>query len=1167
MAFNINVLPKFDRLTALYRHRKSIEMSSSFSEETTDAHRMVHQMSMSLTTKGLLNPTGENNCFLNSAVQVLWHIAVFRRSFREVKGHHCVGKSCIFCSLKSLFSEFQHDTGQSAIPPDELRQALALCYEGQRRFQLGLMDDAAECFEKLLEQVHYHLTGSEDMDTCSAEHCISHQKFANTILERTECRCGATSEPLSFVQFVHYVSSLAFSKEAEKLKSLPPSSPEVKSFSKIVNNASAFGETRQCTNFAKCRQNVVTKRILLNSPDAFSLGLIWDSASPSIDDIMSVVSNIGLSLQLSEVFDHVFSDAAQCNQLELAAVVAYYGRHYSTFCYHSKRSEWIYFDDAKFRTIGSEWSDVCELIRKAHYQPLLLVYTNPFGETVNLSGAPTETILSSESSNTLPTVEETEEETPEEIELMKQIESEAIPSATATTATGQSSHTIDPMTLSIIPSGLSSRGHTQTNGVPSSSNDLMMFSLSPGANKSHPLAEATDKNTCVSTTTQPLTSTPTQPPTLQAHRVTPSQPPTSQPHKVTSTQPSMSQPHKVTSTQPPTSQPHRVTSSQPPISQTHGVTSTQPSMSQPHKVTSTQPPTSQPHRVTSTQPPTSQPHKVTSTQPPTTQPPTSQPQDSAVRARPHTSHNAPPDNQPKLRINNKSDVVIEETKVHAQHHTYQEDDLMSFSISPAAVMATRNTHTSSPPSNSSRNDNDTRSKGQDLIKFSLTSEDLAKLHTKQWNTAPTSRMKPRGPHVTSYEFAGKSHDSRREQSTKLDQRETKFGPMPNLIPTASHDNNRSGMASDIDQWEVLTMKRLERGSEANTTVRPPGSKSETPAVKSLKRMASLTDHPTDGIPPTMPGKPPSPSGHRLPPSGSGKPDFSNRDLPQIPIAIPQPKPSVSPASQTTGTYVELDFQMPAQSQKPITSDTHRATGQADYAEISFSKKDVPKKDSTSRTPTHSDTPIGSHPLYALPDKGKHQINPSRHHSTLPTSRVIREPTPPSGHVTMPPSQATKPSGHVTTVDESLSKSNQLIGEDPLYAVPEQVKKRLKASDKEIDALPRWVQAKLSEARDLLAKAQAVRGSDDTVALMLLTQFKSILDKILRDPVVQSRTVLSQQIRAKREEGVRLYDQLKPKKETPSEKTRDTCGRCGQMRDLDPNLILCGPCVLRLRVSS
>ena len=36
--------------------------------------------------------------------------------------------------------------------------------------------------------------------------------------------------------------------------------------------------------------------------------------------------------------------------------------------------------------IGSDWSIVCEQIRKAHYQPLLLVYTNPFGEAVDLSG-------------------------------------------------------------------------------------------------------------------------------------------------------------------------------------------------------------------------------------------------------------------------------------------------------------------------------------------------------------------------------------------------------------------------------------------------------------------------------------------------------------------------------------------------------------------------------------------------------------------------------------------------------------------------------------------------------------------------------------------------------------------------------------------------------------
>ena len=38
--------------------------------------------------------------------------------------------------------------------------------------------------EKLLEQVHYHLTGNDDLDSCAVPYCISHQCFALNILER-----------------------------------------------------------------------------------------------------------------------------------------------------------------------------------------------------------------------------------------------------------------------------------------------------------------------------------------------------------------------------------------------------------------------------------------------------------------------------------------------------------------------------------------------------------------------------------------------------------------------------------------------------------------------------------------------------------------------------------------------------------------------------------------------------------------------------------------------------------------------------------------------------------------------------------------------------------------------------------------------------------------------
>ncbi|KAG5888537.1 hypothetical protein JTB14_032707 [Gonioctena quinquepunctata] len=32
--------------------------------------------------------------------KVLWHLDIFRRSFRDLSGHACMADSCIFCALK-----------------------------------------------------------------------------------------------------------------------------------------------------------------------------------------------------------------------------------------------------------------------------------------------------------------------------------------------------------------------------------------------------------------------------------------------------------------------------------------------------------------------------------------------------------------------------------------------------------------------------------------------------------------------------------------------------------------------------------------------------------------------------------------------------------------------------------------------------------------------------------------------------------------------------------------------------------------------------------------------------------------------------------------------------------------------------------------------------------
>ncbi|TNM99615.1 hypothetical protein fugu_012648 [Takifugu bimaculatus] len=57
-------------------------------------------MTTIIPSKGLSNEPGQNSCFLNSALQVLWHLDIFRRSFRRLIHHKCLEDSCIFCALK-----------------------------------------------------------------------------------------------------------------------------------------------------------------------------------------------------------------------------------------------------------------------------------------------------------------------------------------------------------------------------------------------------------------------------------------------------------------------------------------------------------------------------------------------------------------------------------------------------------------------------------------------------------------------------------------------------------------------------------------------------------------------------------------------------------------------------------------------------------------------------------------------------------------------------------------------------------------------------------------------------------------------------------------------------------------------------------------------------------
>ncbi|XP_023676127.2 ubiquitin carboxyl-terminal hydrolase 54-like isoform X5 [Paramormyrops kingsleyae] len=337
-------------------------------------------------SKGLSNEPGQNSCFLNSALQVLWHLDVFRRSFRQLTTHKCMEDSCIFCALKSIFAQFQYSS-EKVLPSDALRSALAKTFQDEQRFQLGIMDDAAECFENLLMRIHFHISDETKEDICTAKHCIPHQKFAMTLFEQCVCNsCGATSDPLPFIQMVHYISttSLCSNQAVRMLECREKPTPDM--FGELLRNASTMGDLRSCPG--NCGEMLRIRRVLMNSPEIITIGLVWDSDHSDLAE--DVIHSLGTCLRLGDLFYRVTDDRAKQTELYLVGMVCYYGKHYSTFFFQTKIRKWMYFDDAQVKEIGPKWKDVVSRCIKSHYQPLLLLYADPRGTPVSAQDVPSQ---------------------------------------------------------------------------------------------------------------------------------------------------------------------------------------------------------------------------------------------------------------------------------------------------------------------------------------------------------------------------------------------------------------------------------------------------------------------------------------------------------------------------------------------------------------------------------------------------------------------------------------------------------------------------------------------------------------------------------------------------------------------------------------------------------
>ncbi|MEQ2215637.1 hypothetical protein XENOCAPTIV_003642, partial [Xenoophorus captivus] len=232
--------------------------------------------------------------------------------------------------------------------------------------------------ENILMRIHFHIADESKEDICTARRCIPHQKFAMTLFEQCVCSsCGASSDPLPFIQMVHYISTTSlfmdpsclflklgifvmFSEEFPvvilmlgnyflmfRLKSVWSAAPH----GSCAPQQPGDHHHRPGVGLRSLGPGRGRHSLTGNLPAARRCKQLDQDRIREINlSIISREADLNFSLQL---FYRVTEEKAQQAELYLVGMVCYYGKHYSTFFFQTKVRRWMYFDDAHVKEVRS----------------------------------------------------------------------------------------------------------------------------------------------------------------------------------------------------------------------------------------------------------------------------------------------------------------------------------------------------------------------------------------------------------------------------------------------------------------------------------------------------------------------------------------------------------------------------------------------------------------------------------------------------------------------------------------------------------------------------------------------------------------------------------------------------------------------------------------------
>lgn len=333
------------------------------------------------------NALGANDCFLNSIIQVLFHLDEFRKKLIQMNIDENP-KNPVF-QLYSIFHNYEFfskintfDTLSAAL----LRESLHYKFGTYNKGKCG---DPMETMSEILELIHslyFHDSNNlKNNNFCRKELCPSHSNFLLNLKEIKFCpKCKAINIQIfnkdCFMYDVLSYEILSLIKD----KSFNDYKYSLFSILKQLNQS--FGDNKQKLEDCKCEKITTKKRLVLY--DKFSpyliINITWDTNFPKMSDICKIYGLIPSFDNNKDLFEFDFENGKKSeNDLitnyYLCSMILYGQNHYTCFFFNKTIDMWSFVDDdskKNFKTYNELINSL--IIRRSIPVGIIFYYRNSF---------------------------------------------------------------------------------------------------------------------------------------------------------------------------------------------------------------------------------------------------------------------------------------------------------------------------------------------------------------------------------------------------------------------------------------------------------------------------------------------------------------------------------------------------------------------------------------------------------------------------------------------------------------------------------------------------------------------------------------------------------------------------------------------------------------------